>query len=468
MSQADLAPDPPAASASTSTSGNNYSPTLDTVLNQITTATSAVALAHALRANLPKDSRDAILSAVLPGGQDPLEALDVSRNTLGVLWILSARLTVHDAARPPTEIILDFCRFFDPEQARLAPDRVTMLAKGILRYAAQMNDLMWAIEPLYSLVTKYPPDGSYLTTIHPIFVLACAATRQFPAALPVLQVPITNIDTNLSDLTYLDNLRYHYIGAIALAALKRWSEAEDFLEICIGSPGMVPSAIQLEAVKKLKLIQLIYRGKTSGLPRYAHPALSRLLKNTPYIAFINAYPQNTEQLQRVIDENRHVFMTEKNMGLIMQAFRRTPRWTLKKLTATYLTLGLADIGRAIKINSESQVRELLLSMIEANDISASISEHGTVTFFDSTRQITKEEVDGLLRDVQQQAEYLRCLEREMGKSREYLRKAVRHKDDPMWAAGLDDDLFAPGPGGAGGGGGGGGGGAGWVDDPMYV
>jgi len=83
------------------------------------------------------------LAGILPGGQDPLGALDVRHNTLGVLWILwvvpiflvgecadgfgrfvrSARLTVNDAAHPRPAYILDFCRYFNPEQARMAPDR---------------------------------------------------------------------------------------------------------------------------------------------------------------------------------------------------------------------------------------------------------------------------------------------------------------------------------------------------------
>ena len=51
------------------------------------------------------------------------------------------------------------------------------------------------------------------------------------------------------------------------------------------------------------------------------------------------------------------------MGLIFQAVARAPRWVLKKLTSTYVTLHLSDIGRAIKIDSEDEVRALLLSMV---------------------------------------------------------------------------------------------------------
>jgi hypothetical protein len=48
--------------------------------------------------------------------------------------------------------------------------------------------------------------------------------RHFTVALPVLQFPIISVDTSLLDLIYLDNLKYHYIGGIAL-------EAEDFRDL---------------------------------------------------------------------------------------------------------------------------------------------------------------------------------------------------------------------------------------------
>lgn len=86
------------------------------------------------------------------------------------------------------------------------------------------------------------------------------ATRHFTVALPVLSVPITHIDTSLSDLTYNDNLVYHYAGGIALGALKQWRKAEEFFEICVSAPAQVPAAIQLEAYKKLVLVQLIQYG----------------------------------------------------------------------------------------------------------------------------------------------------------------------------------------------------------------
>lgn len=70
----------------------HYPPTLDTILSQITGTSDArqslLSLSNTLRNGLPKESRDAIMAGILPGGQDPLGALDVRHNTLGVLWIL--------------------------------------------------------------------------------------------------------------------------------------------------------------------------------------------------------------------------------------------------------------------------------------------------------------------------------------------------------------------------------------------
>jgi COP9 signalosome complex subunit 3 len=92
----------------------------------------------------------------------------------------------------------------------------------------------------------------------------CLAADQPTAALPVLQYPITHVSTALSDITYNDNLIYHYLGGVVFAMLKKWAEAEEYFEICVTAPGAVPAALQLEALKKLRLVQLISRGEVGA------------------------------------------------------------------------------------------------------------------------------------------------------------------------------------------------------------
>lgn len=124
-----------------------------------------------------------------------------------------------------------------------------------------LKQLEAAIEPLYHLLTRYPPSLAYLTTLHALFLRICVTTRHFNDAVPILSVQITEISLQVSDLTYNDNLIYHYAGGIVLAVLRRWAEAEEFFEIVVTSPAQMPAAIQFEALKKLVMVQLILYGR---------------------------------------------------------------------------------------------------------------------------------------------------------------------------------------------------------------
>ncbi|KAF8215703.1 hypothetical protein K438DRAFT_1954409 [Mycena galopus ATCC 62051] len=396
---------------------------LDRILNEITTTNNLQALNLTLKNGLPKESRETILSSPLASGQDPLSVLDLRQNTLGVLYIMSARLNTTNAPVAPQAVIA-FCQTFLTEQARLAPERVTLLARGIVRLAQQHNNMSWAVGPLGSLLTRYPPDLTYLTTIHPIFLQTCLIANQPAAALPILSVPISNVNTALSDLSYNDNLMYHYLGGVVLAVLKKWADAEEYFEICVTAPGAVPAALQLEALKKLRLVQLISRGE-----------------NSIYTDLIHAYPRNTERLYLLLEKEKQTFSSEKNLGLVTQAIDRAPRWTLKKLTSTYVTLGLGDIARVVGIQSEDEVRALILSMIETGDISAQISALGTVTFSDPPPQFTKEEVDHVLHSAQAQSAVLESLDRDMARSKEFISKALKTQDN-SWAPNPDEEMYA--------------------------
>ncbi|KZT20853.1 hypothetical protein NEOLEDRAFT_1182185 [Neolentinus lepideus HHB14362 ss-1] len=432
--------DPPASDVSNSLEG---------LLVQITSQDDYEILNHMLRIFAPIEVRETILGSLLPGGADPLQALDVKRNTLGILYLLSARLQVNAAAAPPPQFIEAFCQDFDPEQARLAPERVTFLAKGILQLGQQANEAIFSVKALADLLVRFPPSLHYLTPLHALFMTACVANRLFASATPILSESITEIDIALfPDLHYTDNLVYHYAGGFAYAALNQWEEAEEFFEIVVGAPAQVPSAIQLEAGKKLILVQLIKDGKSAALPRYTNPNLQRLLKNTPYFGLNRHYPQQQAQLRILIEKEKETFEKDQNIGLVKLMLEHAPRWAIKKLTGTYLTLSIPEIGKAISMEGQDEaVQRIILSMIEKGEIDAWLSMDGIVTFNDSpptvpTRILTRTEIDVALKEAQRQAAILSALEREIGKSRDFLVKAARVKDNDWVGPGVpDEDLM---------------------------
>ncbi|KJA15276.1 hypothetical protein HYPSUDRAFT_48494 [Hypholoma sublateritium FD-334 SS-4] len=476
-------------------------PHIDGLLAQIVSAPTLAAL-NTLLKGLSRDGAaaggggEAQLLGFFSDGRDPLDGgvLDVRVHGLGVLYILAARLSASFAQTPPPpwSTITEFCRFVDPKHAALAPERVTRIAKGIYRLAQTLGNLSLAVPPLYDLVTRLPPSAAHLTPIHPVFMLACLASRQLTPALAVLAHPLTDADTTLNpDLAYTDALAYHYTAGVALAALHRWPAAASALEIAVCTPcsgagasglGMAlglgggmgggmgggggalgmggghaatltptgagtPAALQLEALKKLTLVQLIGTGAARALPRYAHPLLARLMRGGAYAALAAAYP-DPARLKEVVEREQGVFERDRNLGLVKVALDRAPRWVLRKLTDTYATLHLADVARAAGLDGEDAARGLVLGMIESNEITAHISASGTVSFADPPPQYTRAQVDAALRAAQTQGALLALVDQEVGRGREFLSKAVKTSDS-TWAPSADEEIFA----GLGGGGG---------------
>lgn len=66
----------------------HVTPSLETLVLDITQSNSPSALNQRLKAFGVRETREPILASLLPGGQDPLSLLDVHRNTLGYLYLL--------------------------------------------------------------------------------------------------------------------------------------------------------------------------------------------------------------------------------------------------------------------------------------------------------------------------------------------------------------------------------------------
>ncbi|KAF9078791.1 hypothetical protein BDP27DRAFT_1281595, partial [Rhodocollybia butyracea] len=376
------------------------SQSIDGLVQQITASNNLEALAHTLRSpGSGKDVREFILASPLSSGQDPLSVLDLRNNTLGVLYILSARINMSMNAssgvqRPPWALVAQFAQIFIPEQARLAPERMVMLAKGSMRLAEEQGNRKLAIPVLYSIATRLAATPGTLTPIHPLLLLVCLQTKHITPEISRLLIEHPIEDVYLFPVAYPehlltpnDNIAYHYLGGIILTKTEHYTTALDYFETAITSPGASgapPTGLQLEALKKLRLVQCIALGGPQTLPKYASPILLRIFKSSPYQNLINAFPGSpSHRLKQLIAKDRELYMAEFNLGLVERLAKEAPKWIVKRLTETYVTLGLAEIGKYVGIENEGQVRTLVLSMIESKTILATISDSGIVTFHDA-------------------------------------------------------------------------------------
>jgi COP9 signalosome complex subunit 3 len=209
----------------------------------------------------------------------------------------------------------------------------------------------------------------------------------------------------------------------------------------MGSQSANVHALQVEALKKLRLLQCIALGGPQPLPKYANQNLNKFFKSTPYNALVYNFPlgkpgapasssgssaqqqdpaqgqgqiQTTNPLLSQALKDRELYVSECNWGLVERLARHAaPRWALKRLTETYVTLGLREIARhlAVFFDGEAgsggveEVRALVLSMIDEGMIRASISDGGEdggiVTFFDEFDEVNDEDNEDEVRELGQ-------------------------------------------------------------------
>ncbi|KAF8317096.1 hypothetical protein DL93DRAFT_2134487 [Clavulina sp. PMI_390] len=410
---------------------------LDSLLARLNTAelqANPKTLAAQLTAFAKREDGPAILRGGLHDGSDPLVVVPPAAMTLQYLFILTTRLTVTGSEPVQPDHILGFTRLFNPIHARCAPERISMLARAIVRYGENAHNPVFPLEPLHNLLTAYPPSLSYLTTIHPLFLASIVETRNFAAAVPILETPITQVDKTVSDLEYTDVLQYYYLGGVAFAALRRFDKAEEFLETAVSSPAHVPSAIQLEAFKKLTLIQLIRHGRTLSMPKYTNGALIKQMKNIPqYAAIVKHYPTIKGPITELLTKEGAFFTEEGNLGLIRIVIDYGSRWALKGLMKTYSSLSVTQVAKLIHLPNEQVAQEIITSMITSGELAATLSSTGVLEFHEDVidaQAIAPQAIQDLLTKAQLDGLELEQLQRSMVASKALLQKALKEKESP--------------------------------------
>ncbi len=220
--------------------------------------------------NAPSSSRNQqaaasehVLCAPIQGDVDPLSALDPAVHSLGMLYILAARAT-HDSASPERATILlphisAFVQRFDPQQVRLAGDKVVQLAETFSKMGDSITNPESALQLLQALATRFWTRSESLTALHPIlaYVGISMATRPIrakftdtdplhspllpsqqylktsryaEAATMLLDLPLIDADTSVTPLTHSDVLQYFYYSALIYIKLERLLDAIDALE----------------------------------------------------------------------------------------------------------------------------------------------------------------------------------------------------------------------------------------------
>ncbi|POY74772.1 hypothetical protein BMF94_2248 [Rhodotorula taiwanensis] len=322
-----------------------------------------------------------LLEQRLKDGSDPLTALDPTLHAIAYLFFLNARLRAYapdwNGLRPYVQAWCDRC---DIDAVRDCPEQVLAFANLLHRLGDATNQPALPLQPLNSLLARYPLPG-YLTALHPLFLRVVMDSQLYPAAIEVLQRDITDVDKHLFPVRYQDHLLYHYLGGTILALMGDYSRAADLLETCVSAPGSHASMMQVDAHKKLLLVQLLAHGKTLPLPRYVSQAVVTATKtlSAPYSEFATAYRSLSKaRVSEALDKGRDAFSRDLNWGLATLCAESLRRRQIMSLTETFVTLTLGQVCSHVGMPEASdanlkEVEEEIVEMIARRQIYATLT-----------------------------------------------------------------------------------------------
>ncbi|GAA5840470.1 hypothetical protein JCM3766R1_000296 [Sporobolomyces carnicolor] len=323
-----------------------------------------------------------VLAGAFSDGKDPLDMLRPEDKTVGYLYILVARLSVEE---PDLNALLprvfDWSRNFEPTQARIVVELVYQLLTRLGSIAEGISNPQVYLEPFSIVVRRFAPVGT-LTSMHPFFLRSVLNYRAYDIAKDVLYTDITDVDKSLFPIKYQDHLLYHYLGGTILALLGDYVRASDLLEICVSAPGPAASLIQLDAYKKLVLVQLLAYGRTQPLPKYTSSAAQNAYKSllTPYSDYVAAFHSlDKTKLLAAREKAREIFTRDHNLGLVTLVEQSLRRRVIQKLTQTWSALSLGHLTKLVGMDDKDDaqvaaVESEVLGMVQTKDLFATISD----------------------------------------------------------------------------------------------
>lgn len=323
-----------------------------------------------------------------------LETLDVQQHSLGVLAVLTVKLSLTIGSGSVDNRLMlaqDFISGCNGEQIRFAPDMFSEFCHLLTNYLVDQKQPIIGIPILRKAICKLQLHDSQLTSIHADLCQLCLLAKCFKPALEILDIDITSIcqETPANQSQHFDAkyfLLYFYYGGMIYLAVRDLDRALYFLEVTVTTPAHAVSHIMLEAYKKYILVSLLLNGKLQTVPKYTAQVVNRFVKplSQPYHDLATAFTMNsTSELNTILNKHAEVFTRDHNLGLVKQVAKVLHKKNIQRLTKTFLTLSLSDVASRVGLRSPQNAEEYILHMIEDEEIYASINQKdGMVVFRD--------------------------------------------------------------------------------------
>jgi len=377
-----------------------------------------------------------------------LDQLNAKSHTYGYMFLLSFKAVV--GKLEPVIFIeqtINFISTCNLKFLRMDPKKFRLICKKFLEICIEIRQPMRAIKPLRSAVYKIAAEDQ-ITPQHYMFTLACIKARCYKTALSLLDSNPFSVDPSRTGIESVDIRLFFYYGGIVYTALKNFKQAQESFLNVISFPAYITSEIMLEAYKKFILVSLLYNGNIPSITKFSGTGFTRNIKQRcqPYEDMINSYNTHSiDDFKTCIAIHNEEFVKDNNLGLVKQLLHSLTNENISRLTKTYLTLSLKNIGEKTKTKQE-EVEQRILKMIRKNQIHAQINQKdGMISFHESPNEYnttsTIKYLDNNIYSTINLFKSVRTLDETITTSQQYIQKMVQSEKSGRFGHPSDFELM---------------------------
>ncbi|WFC99455.1 hypothetical protein MYAM1_002199 [Malassezia yamatoensis] len=169
------------------------------------------------------------------------------------------------------------------------------------------------------------------------------------------------LNSDLRGMPYQAILCYLYYAGLVYSVQSKYESAIRVWSWCFAFPSDSPSHLQLDALRKLLLVQLLNSARTSsdvmlrGLNPTSRSQYARQAQ--PYLLFTQSYGRRADSslTHNLLKNYRAQFEADANWGLIQRCMAKQPEYWLDHLVKVYTNLPLMAIAHYLEC-SEQQAK----------------------------------------------------------------------------------------------------------------
>ncbi|KAH6697615.1 hypothetical protein F5X68DRAFT_5947 [Plectosphaerella plurivora] len=344
-----------------------------------------------------------------------VQLLDPSVNSISTLLLINRLKGLEDGKSPIsrpelTQLVVRFLESFDGRQIRYVGDLYLELIKELVecRWVAGPQ----AVRLLATAILRLDPTSQILTTSHRDLVELAYESKQYEAALPVIEIPYVYVpgmknqsdpqrlgDQGASPASFISPrtnlteslnkeviMKYDTLCGLIFGELDRWKDAHRAYSRVVAFPSRDGSVIKTmaNAYKKWVFSSLLAYGRLAPLP-HVHGGTTKQFQVAAkaYHDVANVFAhENVEKLRSEVDKYAKDWEDDANLSLAQQVLEGYQKWRIIALGDIYSKISISEVRELTKSAvtgkrspNDETVETLITGMISSGLLSGIIETH---------------------------------------------------------------------------------------------